>query len=149
MKPHSDFEELLRLLKDRNADFMIVGGYAVAFYGYPRFTKDLDILYLNSPENTMHVQNALVEFGFQRSEIPLDALRKKGNVLTFGVEPLRVDLMNEVDGVSYQEAASESVQGQYGAIEVSFIGKNALIKNKKSTPRLRDKGDAEELEKLE
>ena len=148
MKPHSDFEELLRLLKDRNADFLIVGGYAVAFHGYPRFTKDLDILYLNSTVNIQRVQDAIVEFGFQRSEIPLDALRKKGNVLTFGVEPLRVDLMNEMDGVSYKEAACESVRGHYGTIEVSFIGKNALIKNKKATPRLRDKGDAEELEKL-
>ncbi|MBI2435980.1 MAG: hypothetical protein HYV26_24250 [Candidatus Hydrogenedentes bacterium] len=140
-----DFEELFRLLEEHHVDYMIVGGYAVAFHGYPRFTKDIDIFFDLSEENVGHLRAALVEFGFTEADLPEDAFLKAGNVLTFGVTPTRVDLLNEIAGVAYAEAKTNAVRGQYGQTAVTFIGKADLIRNKRATPRAQDKVDAEEL----
>lgn len=104
MNIHPDFEELLRLLEEHEVEYMIVGGYAVAYHGYPRFTKDIDIFFNFSQENACRIQRALVDFGFKENEVPIQAFTTLGNVLTFGVVPSRVDLINEIDAVSYEEA---------------------------------------------
>jgi hypothetical protein len=124
---------------------MIVGGYAVAFHGFPRFTGDIDIFFDSSEENISKLCEALVDFGFPANEIPLDVLRQKGEMLTFGVPPVRVDLMNDIDGVDYQEAKATLVRSRYGKTEVSFIGREELLKNKKSAKRAKDKADLEGL----
>jgi hypothetical protein len=145
MNIQPDFEELLRLLEKHGVDYMVVGGYAVAFHGYPRFTKDIDIFFKASTGNVICVRNALLEFGFKDGDIPEDIFLQQGNVLTFGVVPVRVDFVNEIDGVSYAKAKKNRVRGKYGKIEVNFIGRNELIQNKQATPRARDKADVEEL----
>ncbi len=145
MNTHPDFEELLKSLEENRVDYMIVGGYAVAYHGYPRFTKDIDIFYDASPENVTRLRNALTAFGFQAKDLPPEAFAKKGTVLTFGVMPTRVDLINQIDGVAYAEAKPNAVRGKYGAVEVSFIGFHDLVRNKRATPRAKDKGDVEEL----
>jgi hypothetical protein len=145
MNIHPDFEELLRLLEEHEVEYMIVGGYAVAYHGYPRFTKDIDIFFNLSQENACRIQRALIAFGFKENEVPIQAFTTLGNVLTFGIVPSRVDLINEIDAVSYEEARKRIVRGRYGRVEVSFIGFEDLVRNKKATPRTRDKGDVEEL----
>ena len=145
MNIHPDFEELLRLLEEHGIEYMIVGGYAVAYHGYPRFTKDIDLFFRLTRENALRLRLALVAFGFREEDLPLDAFTTAGSVLTFGTVPTRVDLVNEIDGVTYDEACPNVVRGKYGDVEVTFIGLADLIKNKKSTPRARDKGDVEEL----
>lgn len=145
MNIHPDFEELLRLLEERGIEYMIVGGYAVAYHGYPRFTKDIDLFFRLTRENALRLRLALVAFGFREEDLPLDAFTTAGSVLTFGTVPTRVDLINEIDGVTYDEARPNVVRGKYGDVEVTFIGLADLIKNKKSTPRAKDKGDVEEL----
>ena len=146
MNTHPDFEELLRLLEEHGVDYMIVGGYAVAFHGYPRFTKDIDLFYRPEEENVGRLRKALVRFGFNETDLPASAFLSKGNVVTFGVVPTRVDLINGIDGVSYEEARANAVRGTYGRVSVSFIGLADLIRNKKATPRARDKADVEDLE---
>jgi len=145
MNIQPDFEELLRLLEKHNVDYMIVGGYAVAFHGYPRFTKDIDIFFSTDKENVESVKNALHEFGFEKEALADEVLMDPKNVITFGVTPVRVDFMGEIDGVLFAEAKANRVRGQYGSVEVFFIGRLDLIKNKQSTKRMKDKGDAEEL----
>jgi len=145
MNIHPDFEELLKLLERHGVDYMIVGGYAVAFHGYPRFTKDIDVFYRKSEENILRLRAALIEFGFAEEDLPSDAFATAGAVLTFGVVPTRVDMINQIDGVSFEEARPNVVRGTYGGVDVTFIGLNELIRNKRSTPRARDKGDVEEL----
>ncbi len=147
MNTHPDFEELLRLLEDHGIEYMIVGGYAVAFHGHPRFTKDMDLFFRLTEENALRLREALVEFGFPEHDLPLEAFTTRGNVLTFGTVPTRVDLINEIDGVSYEEARPNVVRGRYGDVEVAFIGLADLVRNKKATPRIKDKGDVEELGK--
>jgi len=148
MKPHSDFEEFLQLLEDQEVEYVIVGGYAVAFHGYPRFTKDLDVFFFNHPDNIQRLRKALLRFGFEENSITEEILSHHGNIITFGLEPMRIDLMNEIDGVDFKEASENVTRGHYGSTSVPFIGKEALLKNKKATPRLRDQSDAEELERL-
>jgi hypothetical protein len=145
MNIHPDFEELLRLLEEHGVEYMIVGGYAVAYHGHPRFTKDIDLFFRVTSENALRLRRALVAFGFREEDLPLDAFTAFGNVLTFGVVPTRVDLINEIDGVTYDEARPNVVRGRYGDVEVTFIGLADLLKNKRATPRARDKGDLEEL----
>jgi hypothetical protein len=145
MNIHPDFEELLRLLEEHGVEYMIVGGYAVAYHGYPRFTKDIDLFFRLTGENALHLRSALVEFGFCEEDLPLEAFMTAGNVLTFGVVPTRIDLMNKIDGVTYDEARPNVVRGRYGDVKVSFISLADLLRNKKATPRAKDKGDVEEL----
>ncbi len=145
MNTHPDFEELLRLLEEHDVEYMIVGGYAVAYHGYPRFTKDIDVFFRMTPRNATRLQRALVAFGFREEDLPLDVFTTRRNVLTFGVVPTRVDLINDIDGVTYEEARRNVVRGRYGSVEVTFIGFDDLVRNKRATPRARDKGDVEEL----
>ncbi len=145
MNIHPDFEELLRLFEEHGIEYMIVGGYAVAYHGYPRFTKDIDLFFRLTSENAIRLRQALVKFGFREEDLPLDAFTTAGNVLTFGIAPARVDLLNEIDGVTFEEARPNAVRGRYGNVDATFIGLADLVKNKKATPRIRDKGDVEEL----
>ncbi len=145
MNIQQDFKELLELLEKNKVSYMIVGGYAVAFYGYPRFTKDIDIYFEMTNENVTRIIDSLVQFGFSREDLDSALFATEGNVVTFGVEPIRVDFLNQIDGIKFSEAKKECIRGKYGSIDVFFIGKDDLIKNKLSTDRLRDKADVEEM----
>jgi len=145
MNIHPDFEELLRLLEENNVEYMIVGGYAVAFHGHPRFTKDIGVFYLASGDNVVRLRAALLAFGFTAGELPTEAFCDPANVLTFGAAPSRVDLLSKIDGVNFHDAKNSVVRGRYGTVEVTFIGRDDLIRNKQSTKRTRDKADVEEL----
>jgi hypothetical protein len=137
------------LLEEKEVEYVIVGGYAVAFHGYPRFTKDIDIFFRNSKGNVEKIRRALIDFGFTEADLDETLFTEAGNIIQFGISPLRVDIINEIDGVSFDEAASNSVRGWYGDIEVSFIGRFELVKNKRATGRDQDLVDAKRLEKNE
>lgn len=145
MSTHPDFEDFLRLLESHRVEYMIVGGYAVAYHGFPRFTKDLDIFFADDPENLQRLQQALIAFGFQATTVPLEVLGRPGAVLAIGIEPVRIDLLNRIDGVTFKEARPNIVRARYGASEVTFIGRADLVRNKQATGRQRDVGDVEEL----
>jgi hypothetical protein len=145
MNIQPDFAEFLRLLETHRVEYMIVGGYAVAFHGFPRFTKDIDVFFENSDANVARLRLALVDFGFQEASILPEMLRTPGKILAIGIAPVRIDLLNQIDGVTFAEARGNAVRGSYGDVQVSFIGRTDLIRNKSSTPRLKDKADVEEL----
>lgn len=145
MNIQQDFKELLVLLEEHGVDYMIVGGYAVAFHGFPRFTKDIDIFFDASPDNIEKIISTLEQFGFSREELDKALFSTKGNIVTFGVAPVRVDFINQIDGIEFTGAKQNRIRGRYGSAEVFFIGKDDLIKNKKSTSRAKDKADIEEL----
>ena len=145
MNTHPDFEELLQLLEEHHVDYMIVGGYAVAYHGHPRFTKDMDIFYDSSDENIRRLRDVLLAFGFSEEDLLSADFSTKENIITFGMEPTRIDLLNDIDGTSFADAKLKIERGHYGKIEVSFIGFDDLIQNKKATQRAKDKGDVEEI----
>lgn len=126
MKTKANYEELLKLLEENDVEYVVVGGYAVAFYGYPRFTKDIDLFYKNSNKNIQKLKTALIAFGFSPESLPDSLFLEHGNIIQFGVEPLRVDILNEIDGVSIDEALLNSVRGRYGKTEINFIGLDEL-----------------------
>jgi hypothetical protein len=145
MNTQPDFEDFLRLLESHRVDYMIVGGYAVAYHGFPRFTKDIDIFFSDAAENLVRLRAALVAFVFEPATVPLETLGKPGAVLAVGVEPVRIDLLNRIAGVTFDAARASTVRGRYGDTAVTSIGKEDLLRNKRATGRHRDLGDVEEL----
>jgi len=119
----------------------------MAYHGYPRFTKDIDIFFRNSSNNIIKIKKALIGFGFNENDLDDSMFTEKGNIIQFGIVPLRVDIINEIDGVNFDEAFKNSVRGKYGDLEVSFIGRIELIKNKIASGRDQDILDAKKLKK--
>lgn len=149
MNTHPDFEELFRLLEEHGVDYMIVGGYAVAFHGYPRFTKDIDIFFDASPENVARLRSVLIAFGFNEEDLPQESFTAADTVLSFGIAPTRVDLLNDIDGMRFADAKSNVVRGTYGAVQVAFIGRDDLIRNKRASAREQDRVDIDQILRAE
>ncbi len=145
MNTQSDFEDFFRLLESNRVEYMIVGGYAVAFHGYPRFTKDIDTFFAATEANAARLRDALVAFGFQPATVTNETLLKADSVVAIGIEPARIDLLNQIDGVTFGEAFRGVVWGTYGEVSVNFIGREDLLRNKRASGYARDLGDLEEL----
>ena len=143
--PH--FSELLQKLYAEGVEFLIVGGYAVARYAEPRFTKDLDIWIRNSLENAAKVYTVLAEFGAPLKSDGLSANDFTSDDLTYqiGVAPIRIDVMTRIDGVAFGEAWERREEGMMAGVKAYFISRNDLIQNKEASGRA---GDVEHLKDL-
>ena len=146
MKVEPDFEELLRLFNKHKVKYCIVGAFAVAFYAQPRYTKDLDILVEPKIKNGEKIISALWEFGFGKLDLSPEDFATKGRNIQLGYEPVRVDLLTSIKGCSFNQVWKNKEEGRYGKEKVFFIGKNDLIRNKKSLGRKQDLADLELLE---
>jgi len=142
-----DLREFAALLNSNKVEYLVVGGFAVAHYGFARFTGDLDFFIRASEENAQRVLAALAQFGFGGLDISAADLRSAGKVIQLGVRPNRIDIITAISGVSFEEAWASRVPGDLDGLSVQFIGRDALIRNKESTGRAKDLGDAEELRK--
>jgi hypothetical protein len=140
-----DLREFVGCLNSNKAEYLIVGALAVSWHGFPRYSGDIDFLVRPAPENARRVKAALVEFGFGEMDISLSDLVTPGKVIQLGYEPNRIDLMTSITGVSFEEAWATRVAGELDGLSVFFIGKAALLRNKESTGRSKDKIDADEL----
>lgn len=147
MKVEKDYEEFLGLFNKHSVRYCIIGAYAVAFYAKPRYTKDIDILVEPKKENAQKILRALKEFGFGELSISVYDLTREGNILQLGYEPMRIDLLNKLEGFQFQDIWQNRVTGDYGSEKVYFISLDDLIKNKKMSARPSDKIDIELLEK--
>jgi predicted nucleotidyltransferase len=147
---NDDFIDILRALNDQSAEFVIVGAYALAVHGFPRATGDIDLFVKPTPENAAKVYAALLEFGAPVAAhgVARADFVKPGMVYQIGLPPRRIDILTSISGVSFDEANARAVKGRLGPCEVSFIGLDALIENKRSTGRTKDAADVEQLEKL-
>ena len=138
MEIHRDFKELLGLLNSHKVEYLIVGAYALAFHGVPRFTGDLDLLIEATPENARRVMSALLEFGFGSVGLSSDDFLKAEQVVQLGVPPVRIDLITSISGVTWEQAIRGSISANLDAIPVRFIGKTQLIANKRAIGRKKD-----------
>jgi len=145
MEIQQDFKELLVLLNDHKVEYMIVGGYALAFHGAPRYTGDLDIYVKPDQKNAQHLLAALDDFGFASVNLKQSDFQSPEMVIQLGVPPVRVDLITSISGVSWGEAQSGKIRGNLGDIPVFFIGRREFILNKKAIGRKRDFADLEAL----
>ncbi|HPS31518.1 MAG TPA: nucleotidyltransferase [bacterium] len=142
-----DYKELLELLNGKKVEYLIVGAYALAFHGHPRFTGDIDIFVNSTDENARKIIEALNEFGFESLGLEPDDFQEPDNIIQLGFSPIRIDFLTSIDGVTWDEALNGSVTGTYGDIPVKYLGKNEFIKNKKASGRLKDLADIEEIAK--
>jgi hypothetical protein len=126
----------------------VVGGYAVAFHGRPRFTKDIDVLIDPSPHNIASVIGALDDFGFGGLGLSAADLTP-GRIVQLGVPPNRVDLLCAIDGVTFEDVWAGRVPGRFGTQAVAYIGRAELIRNKRASGRPQDLADIDALEPTE
>lgn len=147
MNPNKDFEELFELLNRNKVRYLLVGGYAYAIYVNPRYTKDIDIFYACKSNNADKLLKTLHEFGFNSLDIDKEDFLNEGQVIQLGMPPYRIDLINQIDGVSFDEAWSNRETSRYGKQTINVIGKQDLIRNKSATGRDQDKLDVKNLKK--
>ena len=145
MDLESDSKELLELFNARSVEYLIVGAYALAQHGIPRYTGDLDILVRPSADNAVRVMEALKAFGFGEIGLARQDFEKAGNVIQLGVPPVRIDIVTSISGVSWEEADGERIEGRYGDIAVGFLGREQIIANKRASGRKKDLADLEAL----
>lgn len=143
MKIEKDYEELLKLFNKNKVKYCIVGAYAVALYAKPRYTKDIDILVEANRENAQKIIKSLNEFGFKNIGLAEKDFIKEGKIIQLGYEPVRVDILTSIEGLSFQEIWKNKKSSRFGKQKVFFIGINELIKNKKKSKRKQDKADLE------
>ena len=145
MEVQKDFREFLALLNEHEVKFIIVGGYALAFHGAPRFTGDIDVYVKPDRENAKRILHALADFGFSSLDITIDDFQNQDNVIQLGLPPVRIDLITSISGVSWNEADASKEPGLFGDVSVSYIGKDQFIINKRASGRKKDLADLESL----
>jgi len=140
-----DFKDFLRLLDANGVEYLLIGGYAVAYHGYPRATEDIDIWIASNPQNAQHIILALKEFGFDVPELNPDLFLKPDSIVRLGVPPLRIELSTTISGVAFGECYKARVTEVMDGIKVNIINLADLKKNKKASGRFRDLDDLERL----
>jgi len=145
MEVQEDFKDLLKLLNDFNVEYVIVGGYALAFHGAPRFTGDIDILVKPHSQNAENIIKTLEAFGFGSLGLTKEDFVKLDNVIQLGVPPVRIDILTSISGIDWEAINTGKESGTYGNLPVYFIGLQELIVNKKASGRKKDHADLEAL----
>jgi hypothetical protein len=140
-----EFKELLEFFNAHKVEYLIVGGYALAFHGAPRYTGDIDLFVRPARENAKRILAALKDFGFGSLDLCENDFTTPGMVVQFGHPPVRVDIVTKVSGVSWEKADSAKVSGHYADVPVFYIGREDFVANKKATGRLKDAADIEAL----
>ncbi|MGO8814656.1 MAG: nucleotidyltransferase [Terriglobia bacterium] len=140
-----DWRAFIESLNSSGVDYLVVGAVALAHHGFPRYTGDLDVLVGNSPDNAQRLESALAEFGFASLGLKAADFVDSYRVVQLGVPPGRIDLLTSITGVTFDEAWAGRVEVVLGKTRVSFIGREALIQNKRKTGRAKDQADLEAL----
>lgn len=143
MEIQEDYKELLELFNKHNVDYVIVGAYALAFHGCPRYTGDLDILIKPDINNAEKIIKAIKDFGFESLGLKSDDFTEKERIVQIGVVPVRIDIITSLTGLMWEQVENNKVSSNYGDTKVYFIGKNELISNKKALNRHKDLADIE------
>lgn len=147
MEMSKDFKEFFELLNRNNVRYVVVGGYAYSIHAEPRYTKDLDIFFDRKEENAVNLQNAINNFGFESLNLEVQDFTKPGRVIQIGYPPFRIDLLNQIEGVTFEEVWPNKIKARYDSEPFYVIGKKELIKNKKAVGRDQDLVDVKRLEK--
>ena len=139
-----DFKEFLKLFSDHKVRYLLVGGYAVGYHGYPRATNDMDLWVALDPENTKRVTAALNAFGCNMPELSPD-LFLDDKILRIGVPPLCINVLTAISGVSFDECYAECLREEFDDVTVTLISLPHLRQNKQASGRYKDLNDLEHL----
>ncbi len=145
MVMNKDFKEFIQLLNANNVKYLIVGGYAVGFHGYPRYTKDLDVWLLVSEENAEKIINTLKQFGFGGVGLNKTDFLKTDEFVQLGYPPNQIDLVTSCDGVEFSECYKSKLEIEIDDTTINFIDLDNLRKNKKASGRPQDIADLDNL----
>ncbi len=143
---NKDFKEFIELLNKNKVKYLVVGGYALAFHGYPRYTKDIDFWVWIDRENARNIISSLTEFGFSSLDLNEDDFLTPGYVVQLGQPPARIDLLTSVTGVEFEECYESRARIEIEGSFIDFIDLNSFKKNKKAVGRHQDLADLENLE---
>ena len=141
-----DFDEFIGCLTAHGVEFIVVGAYALAFHGAPRFTGDLDILVRPALDNATRLLAALAAFGFPVTDLSPEAITDGRRMLQMGVPPVQIHVMSAISGVKWEEAWSDRVEGSLGSNSVQFLGRKTFLRNKRAAGRPKDLADIDALE---
>jgi len=148
MDPNPDFSDLFAALNAEAAEYLLVGGYALAVHAAPRYTRDLDVWVNPTAENADRVHRALARFGAPLGELRPADLATPGVVFQIGIAPVRIDVLTSVDGVTFAEAWPDRAATTYGGQDVPVISRRHLEQNKRASGRPQDLADLEQLARL-
>lgn len=145
IKLPKDFSEFLKLLNSKQIEYLLIGGWAVGYYGYPRATGDMDIWASAKRENAFKLINAFKEFGFDVPELSVELFTKENQITRIGVPPLRIEVLTSISGVKFEECYPNRNVVSIDNIEINLINLDDLKKNKAAAKRFRDLDDLENI----
>jgi Nucleotidyltransferase of unknown function (DUF6036) len=143
---NQDFKEFIQSLNANSVRYLVVGGYAVALHGYPRYTKDIDVWVEMTSENAFKVVKALEQFGFGSLDLKESDFNVPDQIIQLGYPPRRIDILTTLPGVEFSECFPAHIVVDMEGVSVNFIDLESLKKNKKATGRHQDLADLENLE---
>lgn len=149
MNLEPDFRDFVHLLNKHEVEYMVVGGYALAFHGEPRFTGDLDIWIDCTEINSEKMLSVMKDFGAASLGFTKKDFMDEGIIKQIGQPPLRIDILGVIDGVKYSEAVRDKQQFKSQDLTIPYIGVKDFIKNKEAVGRKKDLEDVRKLQKFQ
>ena len=143
---NQDFQEFIQSLNDNQVRYLVVGGYAVALHGHPRYTKDIDVWIEIGPDNAQKMVKALDQFGFASLGLKEDDFLVPDQIIQLGYPPSRIDVISTLEGVDFETCYAARVEVVIDSTPVNFIDLENLKKNKKAAGRSQDLADLEHLQ---
>ena len=140
-----DFKEFLQFLNARGVDYLLIGGHAVAFHGYPRATSDMDVWVAVTEENADKLVRALIDFGFDVPTLSSSLFLRPGRVVRMGLPPNRIEIQTGIDGVDFADCFPRRIAAEIDGIRVNLISLDDLKRNKRASGRNKDLADLDNL----
>lgn len=141
----NDFKEFLKLLHSHQVEYLLIGGYAVGYHGYPRATNDMDVWVAVRPDNAERLVDAIQAFGFSVPELSEDLFLQEGKIVRMGLPPMRIEILTSISGVTFEQCFAERVMDVIDGVPVNLIDLEHLRMNKKASGRHKDLSDLEYL----
>jgi len=141
-----DFKEFLQLLNLKKIEYLVIGGYAVGYHGYPRATGDLDIWIAINEQTAMKMVEVLKDFGFNPPELQKELFLKEQKVIRMGVPPMRLEILTSIDGVDFKNCFYNRIITDFDDFKVNFISRGDLLINKRASGRPQDLVDFDKLQ---
>lgn len=140
-----DFRDFLKLLNSKKIEYLLIGGYAVGYYGYPRATADMDIWIAISKKNAKKIVEAIKDFGMNTPELNESIFLEPGKIIRMGYPPIRIEVLTEISGVNFKQCYDRRKETKIDGIKLKIISFEDLLKNKKASGRYKDLNDLENL----
>lgn len=141
----NDFKDFLRLLNSNQVEYLLIGGYAVGYHGYPRATNDLDVWVAIHDKNAERLVDVMQSFGFSVPELSKALFLQEKQIVRMGVPPMRIEILTSISGVAFDECYADRILDEVDGISINLIDLEHLKQNKKASGRYKDLNDLENL----